>query len=477
MKASSALFPEMSPSAKPAHSTDDDADHEDAACESESIDSTYAPQSGDSNQDDRSELQSPLSFDISQPDNMGVTYSHPGSTFDPSGSMHDYNSLTLPGTGLTEPSAGEQRLNSLSDGMPSPQEQMMSVSYQADNYLDYVGASYPNTSIPYFRTGGHGGIAEDQELDDSESGSPGHDGSRRPSASQRLPTPSDSFKSPPPPADIASRRNIPRPAALQVCPPRSRSYNLGCGPKTGMDGLRRTDPTSPATAMRRIASAGGNMAGRIQKQTAGPRSPLFLSRNPEAFLQYHARSPVGVLSATFTASPPTPMTPAVVSQSVREPTVSSSCSDDDAFMAGGAFSAVDSLKTPPETPGIMTSLNSHSFNGHAFNTPGDFATTDQPLLTPYFQTEFPDLSMRHVPGYVEISDNSLPSTPLYPNMMNSAAPETGVFAGSLPGNTQYDWDANESITSAKSSPEQTRTRQIQFTQNITPEDYNAVQER
>jgi hypothetical protein len=465
---SSALFPEMSPSIKPSQPNDDDADHEDAICKTEALDSTFASQSADSNQDDRSELQSPLSYDVPRSNSMTVGYTHPNRGFDSSGSIHDYTSLS----GIPGQSASEQCLTALSDGVSSPQEQMMSVNYQPDNYLDYVGAGYPNTALPYFRAGEHDSVSEGLERE--ESGSPGHE-EQQSSISQGLPTPTDTFKSPPPPANIASRRNIPRPATLQVASNRSRSYNLGCGPKTGMDGLRRPDPTSPATAMRRIASAGGNMAGRIQK--AGPRSPLFLSRNTEAYLQYHSRSPVAVLSATFSATPPTPMTPAVITQSVREPTVSSNCSDDDAFMVGNAFSAVDSLKTPPETPSLIASLSAHHFTGHTFNTPGDFATPDQPLLTPYFQSEFPDLRMRHVPSYVEMGDNSVPSTPLYPNMMNSAAPDSCMFAGSMPGNTQYDWDANESITSAKSSPEQPRTRQIQFTQNITPDDYNAGQER
>ncbi|KAK8049005.1 Homeobox protein ceh-14 [Apiospora phragmitis] len=283
----------------------------------------------------------------------------------------------------------------------------------------------------------------------------------------------DSFKSPPPPANIASRRNIPRPAALQV---RSRPFNLQNGPKTSMDGARRNDPSSPATAMRRIASASGNMPGRIQKQTAGPRSPMFFGRNTETYLQYHARSPVGSMMSNLTAgAPPTPMTPVVYNQQgLREPTVSSNCSDDETLMLGahsGSFGLGASLKTPPGTPGMLGNFTSSNLGVHPLSAGLDFSA-DQPLLTPHFQTEFPDLSMHHnIPSYVELNDNSLPSTPLYPNMAGCGADSLG-YVGAGPGNQQFDWETNESISSSRSSPGQSRSKQIHFTQNMTPQDYN-----
>lgn len=196
---------------------------------------------------------------------------------------------------------------------------------------------------------------------------------------------------------------------------------------------------------------------------------MFLNRNTENFLQYHSRSPVGTLASTF---PPTPLTPAVYSQQdVQEPAVSSNCSDDEVFMLGDGSAGLglpNSLKTPPGTPGMLSSFVPQNFGGHPLSAGLDF--TDQPLLTPQFQTEFPDLSQHHVPGYLEAGDNSMPSTPLYANMMNVGHDSLSMVGGGS-GNAQYDWDATESINSSAASPSQARSKQILFTQNMTPQDY------
>ncbi|KAI0125500.1 homeobox domain-containing protein [Xylariales sp. AK1849] len=492
MKPSSALFPDMGSAPHSDHSLDGHPnDEDDAACDSESFDSPFVAQLAECSQGGRSvELQSPLSLDFPSSDGLGFAYSQASQTFNPQGSMHSYASFTMQDRSSADVPTEDKDFARDAHRLPSPEEQTPQTSYQADHYLKLVGTGYPSTALPFFQPTP---IVEERESvltqkadamsQDGDSNSHIHDEQTVPSVCEDLATPSDSFKSPPPPANIASRRNIQRPAALSTASLRGRAYNPGCGPKTAFDGQRRADPASPATAMRRIVSASGSMAGRIQK-SIGPRSPLFLNRNTEAYLQYHSRSPVGILSAAFSgAAPPTPMTPVVMGQGVREPTVSSTCSDDEAFMLGHGASGnlmhdfkVASLKTPPETPGLITNLGAHNFSGHPFSASIDFGA-DQALLTPYFQTEFPELSLRHVPGYVDLSDNSLPSTPLYPNMMSSAAHDLNAFPGSVAGNTQYDWDANESITSSRSSPEQPRSRQIQFTPNITPQDYNTIQER
>lgn len=475
----SAPFNGLTSAAKPIQGLDNDADcGDDTSCNSEDFHSPYAAARPVKSHSEvtPAELQSPLSLDFTPSEDIGFAYSHANQAFSAPSSMQTYAPLGLQDHTSMEQLDQDQNLDNGAHGLPSPDELTAGANYQPDHYLKLVGSSYSNTGLRFYQPRP---IMEEHETGSEtkpDFATPegesivDHEEQATPSITLGITIPTNSFKSPPPPANIASRRNIPRPAALQVGNMRSRSYNLG--PKTGMDGLRRADPTSPATAMRRIASAGGNMAGRIQK-SAGPRSPLFLNRNAEAFLQYHSRSPVGVLSAAFAgATPPTPMTPVVMSQSGREPTVSSTCSDDDAFMLGHG---IESLKTPPETPGVLGSLPSH-FNGHAFNSGMDFAA-DQPLLTPYFQTEFPDLSLRQVPSYVEMSDTSLPSTPLYTNIITSAAQESNTLTAAANGNAQYDWDANESITSTKSSPGQPRSRQIQFTPNMTPQDYNGVQER
>ncbi|KAH7026568.1 uncharacterized protein B0I36DRAFT_160100 [Microdochium trichocladiopsis] len=284
----------------------------------------------------------------------------------------------------------------------------------------------------------------------------------------------DSFKSPPPPANLASRRKIPRPVALQTASLKSRALGPGTTPKTVLDGSRRLDPSSPATAMRRIVSATGNMPGRIQKSTATPRSPMFFGRNSEALLQYHTRSPassVGPLTSPFSAAPTTPMTPAVLGmQPAAEPAVNTTV-DDDAFLMDsntpmglpGDFRA--NIKTPPGTPGLIMHSAAH-FPLQNFASNSDLV--DQPLLTPFFQSGFPDLHTREMPSYVDLSGSSLPATPLYPNM--SMVGQTSL-AAQTHGATQFDWDANESVTSSRSSPDLSRSH-IHFIQNMTPNDYS-----
>ncbi|KAI1859790.1 hypothetical protein JX265_010239 [Neoarthrinium moseri] len=478
IKPSSALFPDLTLPTTSGHSLGSSVAYdEDAAGDAEAFDSRYPPQAADSTPDDKSvDLQSPLSLNFSQPDDLSYARPQMAQGFLTSSSIHNYNSYGFQHHHSAEQLGQHRDVNNLAHGLPSPEEQAAAPHYSATHYHQMAGADYSSSAIPYFQSESPLG---EHNLEDHHSKENARQvGSNSPclpeeamasSTVDGLSTPTDSFKSPPPPANIASRRNIARPAALHVGSLRGRSYNLGGGLKTGMDGLRRIDPTSPATAMRRIVSAGGNMAGRIQKQSNGPRSPLFLGRSTEAYLQFHSRSPVGILSAALSGTtPPTPMTPAVMNQGGREPTVSSTCSDDEAFILGHGFSGIESLKTPPETPALITNLGAHNFSAHQFGTGVDFSP-DQPLLTPYFQSEFPDLTLRHVPSYVDMSDNSLPSTPLYPNMMNAAAQDSSSLAAS---GTQYDWDTNESITSSKSSPGQPRSRQIQFTQNITPQDYN-----
>ncbi|KAI1214143.1 uncharacterized protein F4807DRAFT_115742 [Annulohypoxylon truncatum] len=285
-----------------------------------------------------------------------------------------------------------------------------------------------------------------------------------------MPTP-NSFKSPPPPANIASRRNIPRPATLQTASLRSRSYGYGGMPKTALDGSKRMDPSSPMSSIRRIASSTGSMHGRIQKPISGPRSPMIY--NAEALLAYQSRSPANAMAPAFSgAAPPTPMTPAVLDQQgMREPVVTSACSEDTSFLLGANLPTnmmESNLKTPPSTPGGLLNHYGNSNYPNPYGARVDFQP-DQPILTPFFNTEFTDMSMHTIPSYADLSDGSLPTTPLYPM---GSIPEQNTFGQSTMANTQFDWDTNEAVSSSRSSPNQTRSKQIQFTQNMTPQDYN-----
>ncbi|ORY62083.1 uncharacterized protein BCR38DRAFT_486360 [Pseudomassariella vexata] len=498
MKPSSALFPGLSSASLTADALYDDSNYEDDATgDSEDFGSPFAQPAKPHQDDVEGDFQSPLSLDYSRSDNGEFAYTPASQNFSHEGQIHTYAPFMPSHQNSRGHLDGGGAFGGVVDELPSSEEQSKHGDYQATHYLNPVSAGYTGPTLPFFATT----TIEEQKLEEAAAETQqrrtpegvSDDGMKpeqqsTPSICLGLATPGDSFKSPPPPANIASRRNIPRPAALNSAALRSLSYNLGGGAKTAMEGSRRADPSSPATAMRRIASTNGPLTGRIQKSSAGPRSPMYFNRNTEALLHYHSRSPGSTIGSTFSgAAPPTPMTPLVMSQQgMREPTVTSNCSEDEGFMLGTSISGVSAaglmhdlkaepLKTPPGTPGLMTNFG-YNFGGHPFSAGTDFSA-DQPLLTPYFRTEFPDLPLRNFPSYVDLSDASLPSTPAFPHMM-SLAQDHGQFVGPVLGTSrEYDWDANESVTSSKSSPGQPRSRAIQFTQNMTPQDYTSIQEK
>ncbi|KAI0599431.1 hypothetical protein F4775DRAFT_600217 [Biscogniauxia sp. FL1348] len=481
---SSALFPDLGSASHGNDSSCDDQDEDEAADGHGDIGSSFVEPSKPQTSELTNDFQSPLSLDFSGSD--VAVFSHEQSQdYAQSRSMSNYTPF-LSTQNSAEHYGHDQQSATFPDTLSSPRNHNVPCEQSSvHQYSDMLGTGFSNPAATMFLAQSSTGVSE--MVHSPEEGVV-HDGlvhsAQRSDHSTHLgthgmPTPTDSFKSPPPPANIASRRNIPRPAALQAASLRHRSYNLGCVPKTAMDGSKRVDPSSPAAAMRRISS--GNIPGRIQKSSIGPRSPMIFSgRNAEALLQYHARSPVGASTATFPgAAPPTPMTPAVIDQqSLREPTVSSTCSDDGSLMLGGVVSpnmmqeikTESNLKTPPSTPGLMTNFAAQNFNVNPFSAGVDFSA-DQPIFTPFYN-EFPDLSLRNVPSYAELSDGSMPATPMYPNMVSSIHEHSSF--GNTMGNTQYDWDANESVISPKSSPGQPRSKQIQFTQNMTPQDYNST---
>ncbi|KAI0442978.1 hypothetical protein F4803DRAFT_338984 [Xylaria telfairii] len=422
--------------------------------------------------------QSPLSMEYSQSDSTALVHPHNSGVYTQTRSMSDFG--LFPSLGHGPNSALDGRTIEMHHGPPSRVERSMSTmsteSHGSQHYAGMHSTALPSSSTGamFFSPVSNGDACDMSENPFDSTASPDcHNDQGSHVMPQGMPTPTDSFRSPPPPANIASRRNIPRPAALQAACLRSRSYNI---PKTALDGSKRMDISSPVSSIRRISSASGMGPGRIQKSSAGPRSPFF--GRAEALLQY-SRSPVGSGTPTFPgAAPPTPMTPAVFDQRhVQEPTVISASPDNASFVLGMGVASnyvqeikeENDLKTPPTTPGMMTEFGTNGFVGNAFSA-GFNITTDQPLLTPYFHSEFPDLSIQNVPSYVETSDGG-PPTPVYPTMMNSNL-EHPTFTRNVIPNTQYDWDANESVVSSRSSPGYPRSKQIQFTPNITPQDYH-----
>lgn len=455
----------------------------DTACLSDEMTSPYPTHLTQPHQRDvATDMQSPVSLNFTSSDQLPFDFPHAGQDYQPQPVTADYASMEATSTSSPTHNSAEQPEQSSVSGSPvngfaCNEQYNPNVKYTPNQYFGIATGGHGDPQLPFFKQPCTSDTQASEVSPATSGTAPEESPLCRPrpvlsnlTIPENLGDSTFSFKSPPPPANIASRRNMAKPAALQAASLRSRPFNMQGGPKTSLEGSRRTDPSSPAS-MRRIVSSTGNMGGRIHKQSAGPRSPMFLNRNTENYLQYHSRSPVGTLASAF---PPTPLTPAVYGQQdVHEPTVSSNCSDDEAFMLGdgsAGFGLPNSLKTPPGTPGMLPSFVTHNFSGNPLSAGLDF-TADQPLLTPQFQTEFPDLSQQHVPGYIEAGDNSMPSTPLYANMMNVGHDALSMLGGGSGNNTQYDWDANESINSSTASPNQARSKQILFTQNMTPQDY------
>jgi hypothetical protein len=283
------------------------------------------------------------------------------------------------------------------------------------------------------------------------------------------------FKSPPPPADIAGRRKMRRPAPLGLS-----SLRGGPGPKTGIEGQRRLDAPSP---MRRISSASGSLCGRVQKTfmgPSGPRSPFAMDRTKEALLQslQGAQAPMmtSMNSATGSVSPD-----GGHGHGLGENTFGANSPEEEQCYPYGSLGSVGGLplynteapgRTSPGTPALPLAFHEPFFPtsvDHSWN----FVPQDEPLPTPSLcshggsELEFSMASQ--LPGYVA----SQPVTPSFPPTIG---PNYGSFFGtSLGSHTEYHFpDSYPAESSARSSPvAPPRSKQFQFAQNVTPQDFNA----
>lgn len=349
--------------------------------------------------------------------------------------------------------------------------------------------------------------------------------------------PGPRFKSPPPPADIAGRRKMRRPAPLGLSSLRGGGLS---GPKTagvvGADAQqRRTDAASPA--MRRISSATGSLCGRVQKASlapgaSGPRSPFAMDRNKEALLHSLHQGNGGAMTSLAGSAA---MSPTISSdghqglggeggggdeqQGSCYPFGSLSAIFPGMYGGGGKADSGLGLKTtPPGTPGLQMGFHDAYFaaaaaaaapsssTSSAADHAWSFVTQDEPLPTPSLcsqvGSEF-EFSMaaapsqqqqqQHqqfpLPGYVAASSSngcsSQPVTPSFPPPGMMAYGHGGGFFGSAGGaaslagaHAEYHFppDATSSSLSARSSPvapppSTTRSKQFQFAQNITPQDF------
>lgn len=271
------------------------------------------------------------------------------------------------------------------------------------------------------------------------------------------------FKSPPPPADIAGRRKSRRPAPLGLSALRGAP-----GPKTGIEVPRRADTVSP---MRRISSATGLYA-RVQKSFAGsggPRSPFAMDRNKEALLQS--------LQETQALGSDSMLGPGV-GECASGPNSSEDEQQSYPFGSLGAVSgaplygaAESALRSPPGTPGLSMGFHEAYFPTSIDHT-WNYVQQDEPLPTPslcsHGGSELEFSMAPPLPGYVA----SQPVTPSFPPAMGPTY--TGFFGTSV-GQTEYHFpESYPAESSARSSPvAPPRSKQFQFAQNITPQDFNS----
>jgi hypothetical protein len=286
------------------------------------------------------------------------------------------------------------------------------------------------------------------------------------------------FKSPPPPADIAGRRKSRRPAPLGLS-----SLRGGPGPKTGIDMPRRADTVSP---MRRVSSATGSLRGRVQKAfmgPGGPRSPFPMDRNREALLQSlpETQTPA-MLSMNNTMSPMSPDR-ILSSRMGGDCAVGPQASDDEQGYPFGSLGALgrmplynnnnnteQTINSPPGTPGLHMGFHEGYFPA-PIEPSWNYVPQDEPLPTPslcsHGGSELEFSMAPQLPGYVA----SQPVTPSFPPTMG---PAYAGFFGTSVGQTEYHFpESYPTETSARSSPVvPPRSKQFQFAQNVTPQDFN-----
>ena len=170
------------------------------------------------------------------------------------------------------------------------------------------------------------------------------------------------FKSPAPPANIAARRQRPRPAGLHLGAPRSQSYSGAVQPAS--PGQLQPQTLTPGQPLRRIRSSNvinGVSQGRVQKLPgASQRSPLAWSfadalNSPKAMRHASGQSGTGSLA------PPTPMSPREFPRTQaqlfqpqgpasRQPSISETDFEHNVPFAPSASVPVQNSSSPPHTP-------------------------------------------------------------------------------------------------------------------------------
>jgi len=310
-----------------------------------------------------------------------------------------------------------------------------------------------------------------------------HDIAESDESSISPPAPSNPFRSPPPPMDIASRRKKVQHKPTALIADTLRSSRPSMGPRTvsHAEGFRRPMDSPVSSPMRRIVSAGGNrtvLSGRVSKSgvESAQRSPINLGSFAEAgaFMEqnYHTiRLPPSLTagsSLNSSLAPPTPMSPreretTLVKRDTRS-TASPEGGMNFVFNAGtGGFTTMEdqNLASPPETP--QAQIVMHPSNGwptmEFSEKQWNFEVADEPLFTPAHDTFTLELPMPPQPAYLTMSQ---PVTPAFgqfnPNLMFGIGGESPQYTLSTQNHPDYSFPDAHSYM----SPSMTKQKTFQF---------------
>ncbi|PMD48735.1 hypothetical protein L207DRAFT_414098 [Hyaloscypha variabilis F] len=321
-----------------------------------------------------------------------------------------------------------------------------------------------------------------------------HDIAESDESSASPPAPSNPFRSPPPPMDIASRRKKVqhKPAALIADTLRSSRPSMGPRTVSHAEGFRRMD--SPASSpMRRIVSAGGNrnvLSGRVYKTgvESAQRSPINLGSFPESFMEqnfHNVRLPPSLTagsSLNSSLAPPTPMSPREREMTLvkRETSISTASPNEGSmnfvFNAGtGGFTTMEgdqNLASPPETPQAQMVMHPSANNWPTMEfseKQWSFEVPDEPLYTPAHETFALELHMPQQPAY--LASMSQPVTPAFgqfnPSFMFAHEGDSPQYTLSTQPHSEYNFPDGAHYM----SPSMTKQKTFQFS-HTTPADFS-----
>jgi hypothetical protein len=317
------------------------------------------------------------------------------------------------------------------------------------------------------------------------------------------------FMSPPPAADIASRRSKRRPAPIGTQAPRDRAVPNIKTPLTAAPFMKGSK--SPSHTVRRVVSVGNSLnvlGGRVTKSVAPPSQSPLRPHFPHELKKFaDINSQVNLFQPPGNVAPLTPPSPCTEQGAINDNAnqfapFSNDCENGAQNMAvNGFFQGYDFGMSPPETPGLSNgSSYCWSYEGDgALHTPsfGSFPNDHFQMAMPPSLQIPPYVNSRGDIDSAIVEVNGTPLDAFQMQMqlseqfaspqpsMASVSPASGYRdtpyvvmesgAKSRKPETQYHWnqegsDYSSASASMISSSEQTQNLGLVF-QNCTPSDF------